>query len=138
MSVPRFQRHDDFRHCGLVQLESGPAVVGPTAKIYDLGALGCRVGGLDGLHDVEPVLVKKERVFAEQLVEFCNDSLGITLASNWPKVRWTCAELSFIAHSFSASLKGNRRRDNRGVAGLASRGRSVAPAYLKAQRVRRA
>ena len=54
VSVPRFQRHDDFRHCGLVQLESGPAVVGPTAKIYDLGALGCRVGGLDGLHDVEP------------------------------------------------------------------------------------
>src|SRR5262249_11220919 len=73
LSVPRSQRHDDVCHCGLVHLESGPAVVGPTAKIYDLGALGCRAGGLDRLHDVEPVLVKKERVFAEQLVEFCND-----------------------------------------------------------------
>jgi hypothetical protein len=42
-----------------VQLEAGLAVVAPAGKIDDLGALGCRLGGLDRLHDVEPVLVKK-------------------------------------------------------------------------------
>jgi hypothetical protein len=31
-----------------------------------------RLGGLDRLHNVEPVLVKEERVFAEQVVELCD------------------------------------------------------------------
>ena len=42
-----------------------PRVVAPAGKVDDLGALGCRLGGLDRLRDVEPVLVKKERMFAE-------------------------------------------------------------------------
>ena len=68
--MPRSQRHDDLRRCGLVQLETGLAVVvAPAGEIDDLGALGCRLGGLQWLHDVEPVLVKEERVFAEQIVE---------------------------------------------------------------------
>ena len=76
----RSQRHDNVRRCGLVQLESGPPVVAPVAKIDDSCALGCRLGGLDRLHDVEPVLVKEERVFAEQVVEFCNQ--GVFVGNN--------------------------------------------------------
>src|SRR5262249_4287519 len=34
----------------------------------------------DRLHDVEPVLVKEERVFAEQVVEFCNH--GVFVGNN--------------------------------------------------------
>jgi len=60
-----------------MQLEPGPALVAPVSKIDDLGALGCRVGGLDRLHDVEPVLVQKERVFAEQVLELCNQGMFI-------------------------------------------------------------
>ena len=75
--MPRSQRHDDVRCCGLVQLETGLAVVTPAGKIDDLGALGCRLGGLDRLHDVEPVLVKEERVFAEQVVELCNHGMFV-------------------------------------------------------------
>ena len=52
--MPRSQHHDDVRRCGLVQLETRPAVVAPAGKIDDFGALGCRPGGLDRLHDVEP------------------------------------------------------------------------------------
>ena len=73
--MPRSQRHDDVRRCGLVQLEIGLAVVAPAGKIDDRGALGCRLGGLHWLHDVEPVLVKEERVFAEQVIrQNCSDS----------------------------------------------------------------
>src|SRR5262245_61709432 len=44
---------DGVRHCGLVQLEFGPAVVvAPAGEIDDLGALGCRLGGFDRFHDV--------------------------------------------------------------------------------------
>ena len=76
----RSQRHDNVRLCGLVQLEIGPAVVAPAGKFDDFCALGCRLGGLDRLHDVEPVLVKEERVFAEQVVEFCNH--GVSVGNN--------------------------------------------------------
>jgi len=70
--VLRSQRHDNVRRCGLVQLEIGPPVVAPAGKIDDSCALGCTLGGLDRLHDAEPVLVKEERVFAEHVVELCN------------------------------------------------------------------
>ena len=75
--MPRSQHHDDVRRCGLVQLETRPAVVAPAGKIDDLGALGCRLGGLDRLHNVEPVLVEEERVFAEQVVELCDHGMFV-------------------------------------------------------------
>src|SRR5262249_38744021 len=80
VSVLRSQRHDNVRRCGLVQLEIGPAVVAPAGKFDDFCALGCRLGGLDRLHDVESVLVKEERVIAEQVVEFCNQ--GVFVGNN--------------------------------------------------------
>jgi hypothetical protein len=41
-----------------VRLETGLPVVAPAGKIDDLGALGRRLGGLDRLHDVEPVVLE--------------------------------------------------------------------------------
>ena len=54
------------------------------------------------LSDVKPAAVEKERVFAKQLVELWNQRMivGNRRASNWSKVRSSCAELSLIARSF--------------------------------------
>src|SRR5262249_7632303 len=51
---------------------------------------------------------------------------GITRASNCPKVRWTCAELSFIAHFFFRFAQRRRHAISR-VAGLPPRGGQEIP-----------
>ena len=88
----RSQGHDNVRRCGLVRLE-GPAVVAPVGKIDDFCALGCRLGGLDRLHDVEPVPVKEERVFAEQLVELCNHGVFDGNNARFELMLWTAPTL---------------------------------------------
>src|SRR5215471_12198169 len=74
-SVPQSKRDDDIRGFGLVQLEARPVVIAPAGEIHDLSRLGCRPGGLDRFHDVEPMAVEEERVLPEQVVELWNQGM---------------------------------------------------------------
>jgi hypothetical protein len=103
-SVPQSKRDDDIGRLGLVQLQTRPAVVAPAGQIHDHAGLLC----LDRLHDVEPVAVEKESVLAEQVVELRNHRMVVGNGLGLPKVRSSCAELSFIARSFR-SLQSDAR-----------------------------
>src|SRR6059058_5821155 len=101
-SVLGYERDDDVGRFGLVQLETGPIVIAPVRKIHDLGRLGCP-GRLDRLHDVEPVAVKQERMFPEQIFELWNHGMvvgngaGFELAQSSLElcgVKFHCALLS--------------------------------------------
>lgn len=93
------------------------------ARLTTLAAIGCRVGGLDRLHDVEPVLVKKERVFAEQALELRNQGMFVGNNPRFELIQGSMdlCELSFIAHSFFRFAQRRRHAILRG-AGLPPRG----------------
>src|SRR5258708_22491282 len=100
-SVPQSKGDDDVGRFGLVQLQIRRAVVAPAGQIHDHGGLP---GRLDRLHDVEPVAVEEERVFAEQIVELWNHRMvvgngpGFELAQSsleLCRVKFHCALLSF-------------------------------------------
>ena len=84
-SVPQSKRDDDIRRFRLVQLEARPVVVAPAGEIHDLSRLGCRPGGLDRFHDVEPMAVEEERVLPEQAVESGDDRLEWSALRTGPK-----------------------------------------------------
>src|SRR5262249_61630884 len=77
-SVPQSKRDDDIRRFRLVQLEARPVVVAPAGEIHDLSRLGCRPGGLDRFHDVEPMAGEGERGLPRKSVE-----LGKTGVIRW-------------------------------------------------------
>jgi hypothetical protein len=101
-SVYRPKRDDDVGRFGVVKLQVGRIGVAPAGKIHDLGRLSFRPSRLGRLHDIEPVAVGK-KVCSPNRSFSCGTtgwSSGMASASNWPSVRSTCAEVSFIAHSF--------------------------------------
>src|SRR5436190_6816613 len=112
-SVLGSERDDDVGRFGLVQLETRPAVVSPARNIHDLGRLGCRPGGLGGLNDVEPVAVKQERMFPEQIFELWNHGMvvgngaGFELAQSSLElcgVKFHCALLSVRSRAISGAI----------------------------------
>ena len=97
---------DNVGWFGFVRLQAIRIGVAPVGNVHHLGRLGTRAPSLGRLHDVEPVAVEEERVLPNKLF-----SCGITgwlsgMASprNWVRVRSTCADVNFIAHSFRLSL----------------------------------
>jgi hypothetical protein len=63
--VLQSKRDDEVGCLGLVQLETGLAVIAPAGKIHDFGGLGRGASSPDRLHNVESVAVEEERVLAE-------------------------------------------------------------------------
>ena len=93
---------------GIVRLQPSRIGVSSSCEIYNLGRLTLAFQRL-GFHDVESVTVNEERVLPKQVVQLRNqdESSGMVSASSWLRVRSTCAEVSFIAHS---SFKDTRAR----------------------------
>jgi hypothetical protein len=61
--MPQFKRDDDVGRFGVVHLQTGLAVVAPAGQSHHYAG---HPGGRDRFHDVEPPMVEKEGVFAEQ------------------------------------------------------------------------
>src|SRR5262249_48017301 len=101
----------------------------------DFCALGCRLGGLDRLHYAEPVLVKEERVFAEQLVELCNHGVFVGNNARFELTQGLldlCGVEFHRALLFQACSKASPR-DNRG---LRASYLEVVKRYLRSLRTR--
>ena len=100
------ERDDDVSRFGLVRLQAIRIGLAPVGKIYHFGRLRSRPGRAGRLDDAEPVAVEEERVLPEQVVQLRNRGVvsGITSPWNCLKVRSTCTEFNFIAHSFPNEL----------------------------------
>jgi hypothetical protein len=85
---------DNVGRFGFVSLQTIRIGVAPVSEIYHFSRLDTRLtclGSLGRLDDVESV---EERVLSEQPAQLRNHS-----PSNWVRVRSTCADVNFIAHS---------------------------------------
>src|SRR5262249_9168319 len=101
-SVPQSKRDDNIRRFRLVQLEARPVVVAPAGEIHDLTDWAVAPAASTGSTMLSPWR-SRENVCSPNKSLSCGIrgwSSGMVRASNWPKVRSTCEELSFIAHSF--------------------------------------
>jgi hypothetical protein len=89
---------DNVGRLGLVRLQLGLIAVAPVSDIHNFSppSFGSRQSSPGRLHDVESVAVEEECVFPEQADELRNHRMVVR---NCLRVRSTCAEVSFIAHS---------------------------------------
>ena len=97
---------DDVGRFGFVRLQAIPIGVAPVGNVHHLGQLCTRARGLGRLHDVESVAV--EDVCYPNKLFSCGTTgwlSGMASPRNWLRVRSTCADVNFIAHSFRSSIR---------------------------------